>query len=410
MRNQRIANIIFGASACLFGAAFYVRLHDESLWASIFYFAAQSAFIGGAADWFAVTAIFRKPLGFPFHTALIPRSRGRIIRKIRTMMEEKLVRPALWKGLIAGFSISAAIRDARKTETGRKVEKRAANALTALIAKALEEQKIMSGLIQERMAETGEKKLIETLKASLACRETAERLFPLGLDAGIKLCKVPAVRAAIVSALHQWTDSQKTNPLIGMAISMGESMGLIHYEDMADSILEAGAGMFAAWKSEEDSHYSLRKDKFCQLWADIIQTEAANRCIEQIVHGVMHEFPMEEFMQNVRASLSSEWDNKGQPAAMEMVGETIQVVLDDPAISEKLDQEAQSLLLNLALYEHAFLGETAETVLKNYDDEKLNQFIESKVGEELGWIRINGSIVAAVTGLFLFAGLMMVKN
>lgn len=410
MRNQRIANVIFGASACLFGAAFYVRLHEESLWASIFYFAAQSALIGGAADWFAVTAIFRKPLGFPFHTALIPRSRGRIIWKIRTMMEEKLVRPALWKGLIASFSASAAIRGARKTETGRKVEKRAASALVSLIGKALEDQPIISGSMQERIKGDIEKKLIETVKSSLARRETVERLFPLGLDAGIKLCRVPAVRTAIISALHQWTNSQKTNPLIGMAISMGESMGLIHYEDMADSILEAGENMLCAWKSETDSHYSLRKDKFCQIWESVMHTDAANHSVEQIVQEFVQEFPLEEFLQTVRNAFSSEWDKEGKPAAMEMVSETLQIVLDDPIISEKLDQEVQSLLLSLALYEHAFLGETAETVLQNYDDEKLNYFIESKVGEELGWIRINGSIVAAAVGLVLFGGLMVMKN
>lgn len=51
-------------------------------------FLTQSAFIGSAADWFAVTALFKRPLGFPFHTELIPRHRERLIRGIRRIIEE----------------------------------------------------------------------------------------------------------------------------------------------------------------------------------------------------------------------------------------------------------------------------------------------------------------------------------
>lgn len=103
MRNDTKANWIFAVSALAFAAAFAWRLHNDSLASNVLYFLTQSAFIGSAADWFAVTALFRKPLGIPFHTALIPRNRERIIRGIRSTAEEYLVKPELWQGLAGRF-------------------------------------------------------------------------------------------------------------------------------------------------------------------------------------------------------------------------------------------------------------------------------------------------------------------
>src|SRR3989304_529823 len=55
---------------------------------------AEAAMIGGLADWFAVTALFRHPLGIPIpHTAIIPARRGKIIDSIVTMVEEDWLSP-----------------------------------------------------------------------------------------------------------------------------------------------------------------------------------------------------------------------------------------------------------------------------------------------------------------------------
>ena len=51
----------------------------------------QSALIGSVADWFAVTALFRKPLGFPYHTALIPRNKDRLINGVIKLVETKML-------------------------------------------------------------------------------------------------------------------------------------------------------------------------------------------------------------------------------------------------------------------------------------------------------------------------------
>lgn len=56
----------------VFFIALWVHLMQPSnVFADGFLFCAEAALVGGIADWFAVTALFRKPLGFPYHTAIL---------------------------------------------------------------------------------------------------------------------------------------------------------------------------------------------------------------------------------------------------------------------------------------------------------------------------------------------------
>src|SRR5262245_2990437 len=69
-RQRRLALIVLLAAAALAAAAFPVR---ATWWGGWILAIAEAGIVGGLADWFAVTAIFRRPLGLPIpHTALIP--------------------------------------------------------------------------------------------------------------------------------------------------------------------------------------------------------------------------------------------------------------------------------------------------------------------------------------------------
>ena len=86
------ANGILGLTAVLYCFAFVGQFFfGYESWYQPLYWAVQSALIGSVADWFAVTALFRKPLGFPYHTALIPRNKDRIINGVIKLVETKML-------------------------------------------------------------------------------------------------------------------------------------------------------------------------------------------------------------------------------------------------------------------------------------------------------------------------------
>src|SRR4029450_10769128 len=84
------------ATGMLVGAAVvYViaRTADsDATWIGYVLAAAEAAMVGGLADWFAVTALFRHPLGIPIpHTAIIPRRKDQIGRSLGEVVEPKLL-------------------------------------------------------------------------------------------------------------------------------------------------------------------------------------------------------------------------------------------------------------------------------------------------------------------------------
>ena len=86
------ANGIFGLMFVLYCFVFVGQFFfDDKSWYQPLYWAVQSALIGSVADWFAVTALFRKPLGFPYHTALIPRNKERLINGVIKLVETKML-------------------------------------------------------------------------------------------------------------------------------------------------------------------------------------------------------------------------------------------------------------------------------------------------------------------------------
>lgn len=88
VRRSRIANYILITAAVLLLLAYPFQ---DFFWGGFLTHLASAALIGGLADWYAVTALFRHPLGIRFKTALIPNSKERIAEMARHMIESEIL-------------------------------------------------------------------------------------------------------------------------------------------------------------------------------------------------------------------------------------------------------------------------------------------------------------------------------
>ncbi|MFC2607771.1 MAG: DUF445 family protein, partial [Selenomonas sp.] len=86
--NKADKTLLF-AAVVFFLALALVIAYPKSLLARGFLACADAALVGGIADWFAVTALFKKPLGFPWHTALLPRRRESFIEASVTLVQKE---------------------------------------------------------------------------------------------------------------------------------------------------------------------------------------------------------------------------------------------------------------------------------------------------------------------------------
>jgi uncharacterized membrane-anchored protein YjiN (DUF445 family) len=91
-RNRRIATLLLAAMAALFIST--TLAPQPGFWILLVRATAEAALVGGLADWFAVTALFRQPLGLPIpHTAILPRNKDRIGEGLAIFIERNFLSP-----------------------------------------------------------------------------------------------------------------------------------------------------------------------------------------------------------------------------------------------------------------------------------------------------------------------------
>ena len=106
-RMRRVATGLLVAMAALF---LFARTQGGAhpVWGYVQAFA-EAAMVGGLADWFAVTALFRHPLGLPIpHTAIVPRNKDRIGDTLAVFLRTNFLTPAVVARRMRGIDIAAA--------------------------------------------------------------------------------------------------------------------------------------------------------------------------------------------------------------------------------------------------------------------------------------------------------------
>lgn len=407
MNRMKIANGLFALSAVLFALAFSYRLTHETAAASVLYFLTQSAFIGCAADWFAVSALFRKPLGFPFHTALIPRRRGRIIAGIRRMTEEKLLRPALWDALFETFSVSRWLSDYLETKTGREVTARIAEDLKNAAEDYAKHHADDWAEALERGVSVQAETMAHRLPALLTEEGRIEKRLAELLAAAAKFSETEDAYRRAAYALRDFTETQKGNPLVAMAISMGEAMGLIDYDDMARALCAAAREKIEAWQKTDSAEFKMISAHFGDALAACLASQAGEEALRAISVSFLENLNLRE--KAGRAAEEILADEKTGTALRTATIQTISEFLRNEETARALDRTVRDLLTASARREHSLLGATVETVLTGYDEHRLNNFIYTRTADELGWIRINGAIVATLAGALVYALLLLAR-
>src|SRR3546814_5550563 len=105
---------------------------------------AEAAMVGGLADWFAVTALFRHPLGLPIpHTAIIPRNKDRIGDSLATFLQSNFLTPSVVMQRLESVDVAGALgRWLKSPSAGDGRLRRGLSSLTSEVLAALDNQAI----------------------------------------------------------------------------------------------------------------------------------------------------------------------------------------------------------------------------------------------------------------------------
>lgn len=414
MKRYQTANRLFLASAILFGAA--VILQHASPWSgseavSIFYFLAQSCFIGCCADWIAVEALFRRRFHLPYKP-LIPSNQDAVIRKLSAVSDSLIDKTGLLKGALGGSVMELADREFFHNEKVREaaesfLAREGARFLTGLVSENKEKAASLADGETGKVISLIAGKAREEILARMSREEWLQKLLAL---VGEK-AKTAGAKEALAGAIKKAGEEQKQQAgfFKRLLFSAAELTGTVDYEEMAETGLAALGAAIERWKRPEDPfHQTLlaRWDEAIHAFVDDKETKDA---LEDSGKSLFKKYPAGEKVRTIIDSLLSEWneDENGKTKLENTLhgfaGSAIDRLAADSILRGRIDSGARDLIAELADHERTLLAGAAVSVLKSLSSEELNEFIESKVHTDLEGIRINGAITGlAAGGLFYF--------
>ena len=411
--NRDRANQVLAAVFVIFIAAAGMRwLYRDAFWSQALFRMAEAALVGGVADWFAVTALFQRPLGISFHTAIIPRNRQKIITSITYMVEEELLsRESILRHLQNVKIVPLIIRwmdrggkDDLLRLSVRVFEGWLRNAdrkqLTAVLAAAIRSQ------LQSLQLHSFAQAVWQWLVSS----GNANKVFDLILAEAQHYAAGPSVRQKIYHILDSNARAAAGSGTVGRVFgSLLRTFGFIDLEEAAYILHQR---LQAELRELERPDHSLRVWLFDRLNQSLVELEHNSQwqnAVKEWKDGIIDRLPLELFIQSIIDGLFRYGEdgrlNNSPPlidGAARFTAAYWENFRQDLELQVWLERRLQEAAAEVALSEHKIIGELVKQALGSLSDQELNAFIEDKVGEDLAWIRINGSVVGAVAGLAVF--------
>jgi uncharacterized membrane-anchored protein YjiN (DUF445 family) len=397
-RMRIVATAMLLAMAALFIAARVVGpVHPVVGFVQAF---AEAAMVGGLADWFAVTALFRHPLGLPIpHTAIIPRNKDRIGDTLAIFLRDNFLTPAVVARRMGGLDVAAAA--GRFLTSPSASDGRLRQGASRLVADMLE------ALDQERLG--------GMVKGAIAQRLRAINVAPL-VGQAIEAAMRDGRHGPVLDGFIRWADKalEANDHLIRQIVHdrAGKVMrwtGLD--ENLANAILNGLRKMLT--EMAEDPEHSLRlkaEEGMRKLAFDLqfdleMQAKVATVRDEIVDNPAMQRW-IDGLWEQGRAGLLRAARDPGAAMAgrlgeaLRQLGGTLQ---SDARLRALINRFVRRAAVGAtASYGDAIVTLVSETV-RGWDAGTVTSRLENAVGRDLQYIRINGTLVGGLVGLVIHA-------
>ncbi|MGE4272413.1 MAG: DUF445 domain-containing protein [Desulfitobacterium sp.] len=415
MNYQRKANLVLGSVFLIFLLALWLRYQWPTVQGVRFFlFVSEAALVGGLADWFAVTALFRKPLGWSYHTALIPRNREKMTEAIVAMVQNELLSESLMRQKIQGFQLSTwFINTIEKSGGAPWLAEKLSQGLAQWCKNADISQlsNKIEALLKAKMLTAGLAKPMLVQGRLMLEKQEFDQLLDQGIEKVLDLATQPQAREILVQVLGQIQEQQVGNggKLQKTILGLFQVTDGINLEEAAEGLQ---IELILHLRELQMPHHAVRGQlkeiiagKLGALETDVEALNALENWKNTFFAEAKLEAPLRILLEQIFESLREGKLPTGQELAL-----FLQPALEkwwpefreDSALQHSLDQFVQDMLIQALQSEHAVIGQIVRETLQSLNEEELNRFIEDKAGNDLQWIRINGSLVGGMVGAVLF--------
>lgn len=395
---------LFAAAAlalCVIVFAVAKSLESSHPWLGFVAAFAEAATIGGLADWYAVVALFRRPLGLPIpHTAIIPANQTRIADNLGRFIEANFLAPGPVREKLKEVDFAALVADwlsdhERAAGLARFVARLVPQTLTAI------EKSELRGFVANRMLEQVEKVQLAPLAADLLSAFTQDRRHQKLFDeftrvVGRFLSDEQAL-AAMREKIHEElpslfnlfrADAYLLKKIVASSGSLLEEIRNDPDHPMREEFDRFVGSFIERLKSSKD--YARRAEK---LKKDFL----ARAEIRDLARDVW---------ESMRAFIEQDAAAPNSMIRQHLTGMFVEVgkhLAGDERIRADMNQGFVVALASFVESQKSGVSKFIADQVKRWDLAQLTRLIETNIGRDLQYIRFNGMVVGGLAGIVLYS-------
>jgi uncharacterized membrane-anchored protein YjiN (DUF445 family) len=368
-------------------------------WISFLSAFAEAATIGGLADWYAVVALFKRPLGLPIpHTAIIPANQNRIADNLGSFIEANFLAPAPVRAKLKEVDFAALVAD-------WLAEPKRAAGLSSFVARLVPqtlqaiEQSGLTGFLSRRVMEQIDRIEVAPLAAELLAAFTEDRRHQKLFD---EFIKVVGRFLSDAEALATMRDKIREELPSLFNLFRADAYLLKKIVSSAGSILD---------EVSADPEHPMRHefDRFVRTFIDRLRhsSDYAARA-EQLKRDFLNRPELgeltAEMWQGLRDFIEQDMRASDSTVRKHLTAMFVDIgrhLAKDPAIRADMNQGFVVALATFVEGQKSGVSNFIADQVKKWDLAQLTRLVEINIGRDLQYIRFNGMLIGGLAGLVL---------
>lgn len=395
-RAKAVALGLLLLAALIFVVARFVARDNDSAWIGYLEATAEAAMVGALADWFAVTALFRHPLGIPLpHTAIVAKRKDQIGAALGDFVRFNFMNPdALAERVRTAKPASSAARWLEKPGSSTRVAEQACRAIGGVVE--LLDADEMANHLEHALTDAARAAKVGPVLADVASAVLAD---------GRQDQVVDAVFGVVIRLL----EANRQTLRLGFAVrspwwvpgSVDERVFEKLYSGILDLLSEV----------RQQPTHELRRELDGNIRSLIERLRSDPEMAKQL-ESIRDDALQDE---RIRSWVTSLWDDISRTVAAQakdpksrmsvsvalIVERTTKTLRNDPALCERIDQWLANLTRTLADEHGHEAARVISSTVERWDADETSRRIELQIGRDLQFIRINGTLVGGLVGLVI---------
>src|SRR5215831_108872 len=397
-RIKALASLVLASTLGLFVAAkMLLNLHPVFGFIAAF---AEAATIGGLADWYAVVALFKRPLGLPIpHTAIIQSNQHRIADKLGEFIEVHFLEAAPVEAKLRQVDFASFVADWLR-------DRKKSDDLARFVLR----------LLPEAVTATESSGLMTFITRRVTAQLMAIDLAPLAagtLRSFVQEGRHKVLLDDILRAMHQTLTTAETMTMIRDRIRAELPTLLRLYRAdrfLVNRIVATATHFFEEVRNDPDHPF---RDEFNRMLLSLVDKLGGDPAFAKRIDGLKRDIlarpELGDLARNVWANARSfiERSASGETQVLQqhlakMFAEAGEALAADAEMRAEINQGLVAVLRSFIADQKSGVSTFIADQVKGWDMAQLISLIEINVGKDLQYIRFNGALIGGLAGLALY--------